>query len=50
MKNLLFIFLKLSFCLAVILCDTKSSTSDRTSPDNTTTTVRVLIPEDVGWF
>jgi len=50
-KKLLFIFLMLSFCLAVISCDTKSSsTSGRISTDNTTTTVRVWIPEDGGWF
>ena len=49
-KKLLFIFLMLSFCLAVISCDTKSSTAGRNSTDNTTTTVRVWIPEDGGWF
>ena len=40
----------LSFCLAVISCDTKSSTAGRNSTDNTTTTVRGWIPEDGGWF
>ena len=49
-KKLLFIFLMLSFCLAVISCDTKSSTSGRISSDKTTTTVRVWIPEDGDWF
>jgi len=49
-KKLLFIFLMLSFCLAVISCDTKSSTSCSISPDNTTTTARAFIPEDGGWF
>jgi hypothetical protein len=50
MKKLLFIFLILSFCVAVISCDTKSSTSGRISTDNTTTTIRVWIPEDGDWF
>jgi len=49
-KKLLFIFLMLSFCLAVISCDTKSRTSGRISTDNTTATVHVWIPEDGGWF
>jgi len=49
-KKLLFIFLMLSFCLAVISCDTKGSTSGRISTANTTNTVRVWIPEDGGWF
>ena len=49
-KKLLFIFLMLSFRLPIISCDTKSSTSGRISTDNTTTTVRVWIPEDGGWF
>jgi len=49
-KNLLFIFLMLSFCLAVISCNTKGSTSDRISNTNTTNVVRAWIPEDGGWF
>jgi len=40
----------LSFRLAVISCDIKSSTSGCISTDNTTTTVRVWILEDGGWF
>jgi len=47
-KKLLFIFLMLSFCLTVISCDTKSSTSGRISTANTTNNVRVWIPEDGG--
>jgi len=50
MKKLFFIILMLSFYLAVISCDTKSSTSGFISSDNTTTSVRVWIPEDGGWF
>ena len=48
--NLLFIFLILSFCLAVISCDTKSSSSGRISIDNTSTTFSVWISEDGGGF
>ena len=50
MKKCLYIFLISSFCLAVISCDTKNNTSDTTSIDNTTTTVRIWIPLDGGWF
>ena len=50
MKKCLYIFLISSFCLAVISCDTKSNTSDSTSIDNTTTTVRIWIPLDGGRF